>query len=153
MKKLIVFVTVAALAAVIGAIVVGTRTFEGIVTDRPYETGIAWDKTRHDKIESGWNVVIANHDFQVGDAELKIRATGRKGAPLTSASVAVVVSRPHTTAHDRTYKTRETGPGIFSAAVTFPTYGYWDIKITVSAGEKDVSFDERIFVRKIGDPQ
>lgn len=151
MKKIIVFVTVAALAAVIGAIVVGSRSFEGIVTDRPYETGIAWDRTRHDKIESGWNVVIENQDFQVGDVALTLGVTDRKGSPLTAASVVVVISRPHTTANDRTYRTRETGPGIFSATVTFPAYGYWDIKMTVSADGKDVSFDKRIYVKKIGE--
>lgn len=151
MKKMIVFVTIAALAAVIGAIVVGSRTFEGIVTKKPYETGIAWDKTRHDKLESGWNVVILNRDFQVGDAELTLRASDRKGAPLTAASVGAVISRPHTTAQDRTYPARETGPGIYSAAVTFPAYGYWNIQITVSVNGKDVSFDNKIFVKKIGD--
>jgi nitrogen fixation protein FixH len=153
MKKLIVFVTIAALAAVIGAIVVGSRNFEGIVTDRPYETGIAWDKTRHDKIASGWNGIITNQDFQVGDTELLLRANDRKGDPLSAASVIVVISRPHTTSDDRTYRARETGPGMFSADVTFPAYGYWDIKMTVSDDRKSVSFDKRIFVKKIGDNQ
>ncbi|MGC2061932.1 MAG: FixH family protein [Thermodesulfovibrionales bacterium] len=153
MKKLIVFVTLAALAAVIGAIVVGNRSFEGIVTDRPYETGIAWDKTRHDKIESGWNIAITNQDFQVGDTELLLRVTDRKGGPLTAATVAVVISRPHTNAYDRTYGTRETSPGLFSTSVNFPAYGYWDIKMAVSDRGKSVSFDKRIFVQKKGEKQ
>ncbi len=150
MKRVIVFVTIAAVAAVVGAIVVGSRTFEGIVADKPYETGIAWDKTRHEKMASGWNAVLTNRDVRVGDAELALRVTDKTGAPLKAAAVAVHLSRPHTTARDRTYRSRETGPGIYSAAVTFPDYGYWDLKTTVSADGKSVSFEERIFINKTG---
>ncbi|MBA4372827.1 MAG: hypothetical protein C0402_08170 [Thermodesulfovibrio sp.] len=151
MKKIIVFVTLAALAAVVGAIVVGSRNFEGLVTDRPYETGITWDKTRNDKIASGWDVVITPGDFQVGDSELLLRITDRKGNPLADSAVAVRLSRPHTNASDSAVATRKTGPGLFSAAVNFPAYGYWDIKMTVSGEGKSVSFDKRIFVKKTGE--
>lgn len=150
MKKLIFFVTLAALAAVIGAIVVGSRSFEGIVTARPYETGIAWDKTRNDKLASGWEVTIANRDFQVGDNELLLRISDRSGAPLTNAALAVNLSRPHTTAFDKAVQTNSSGPGVFKAVADFPAYGHWDIKMTVTAGEKSVSFDKRIFVNKTG---
>ena len=43
--KLIIYISViAAFLAVAGAVFVGIQTFDGTVTDQPYEKGLAWDE-------------------------------------------------------------------------------------------------------------
>ncbi|RJQ15309.1 MAG: hypothetical protein C4560_10705 [Nitrospiraceae bacterium] len=53
MKTLIVIVTIIALSAVVGAIVVGVRVFDGVVVENPYETGLEWDRIQNEKADSG----------------------------------------------------------------------------------------------------
>ncbi|MDA8082505.1 MAG: FixH family protein [Nitrospiraceae bacterium] len=151
MKALIVFVTAVALTAVIGAIVIGSRSFEGIVTKHPYETGIAWDRTRHERIESGWGVRINGESIHTGDVSLPITVTDRENHALTGAAVTVTLSRPASAAYDATYAAVESVPGIYTAAARFPLYGYWDVKITVSHDKKRVSFDKRLYITKQGE--
>lgn len=151
MKTVIAFVTVAAIAAVVGAIVVGSRSFEGIVTEKPYETGMAWDRTHHEKMEAGWEASVPEEGFYTGDAVIPVILADRQGKPLAGASVVVLLSRPHTTARDRTYQAASERAGLYTVSVSFPEYGYWDIKIGVSRDKKNVSFDKRIFVKRKGE--
>jgi nitrogen fixation protein FixH len=45
----LVIVSVLALAATIGALVIGMKSFEGLVVEKPYETGLAWDEIQKQK--------------------------------------------------------------------------------------------------------
>jgi len=45
----LVIVSVLALAATISALVIGMKSFEGLVVEKPYETGLAWDEIQKQK--------------------------------------------------------------------------------------------------------
>src|SRR5512134_2981591 len=129
---ILVIVCILALAATIGTIVVGTRSFEGIVVDKPYETGLAWDETERQKAKLEWKVVVEHTRFRTGENELIIDAVDKDGRPLTNAAVSATVSRPSTRDFDRIYAAVRRQNGRYHAPIVLPLYGAWDITIDVS---------------------
>ncbi len=98
---IIVLICILALAATIGTIVVGSRSFEGIVVDNPYETGLAWDRERRNQEDLGWSVALQEAAYKTGKNDLIVMVRDKNGVPLSDAVVSVVVSRPSTRAFDR----------------------------------------------------
>ncbi|HSB33363.1 MAG TPA: FixH family protein [Nitrospirota bacterium] len=129
---ILVTVCILALAATIGTIIVGTRSFEGIVVDKPYEQGLAWDETERQKAKRGWKVDVEGMRFRTGENELIIDAVDRSGKPLANAVVTATVSRPSTRDLDKTYAAVQQESGRYRALVVLPLYGAWDITIDVS---------------------
>ena len=147
---LIVLVCVVALAATIGTIVVGSRSFEGIVVDKPYETGLAWDEARRNRESLGWSVVLQETTYKTGKNDLIVMVRDKNGSPLSDAVVSVVVSRPSTREFDRTYLSvaqeheRRRSPTDDIAAIDLPLYGNWDVTIDVSRKNERTSFNKII---------
>src|SRR5512143_2025915 len=136
---ILVAVCILALAATIGTIIVGTRSFEGIVVDKPYETGLAWDEAERQRAKLGWKVAVEGTRFRTGENELTIDAADKNGQRLANAAVTVMVSRPSTRDFDKTYAAVRQQNGRYRASVAFPLYGAWDITIDVSRdGERGV---------------
>ena len=147
MKKLLVLVSIIGIAAVIGAIVVGTSTFDGTVVEKPYEKGLAWDAEQNERISSGWTVGILPLSPRVGMNDLHVIVTDETGKPL-AAEVVLIVSRPSSKAYDREYRTDRDKKGSYDAPIDLPLYGYWDLDIRVTAGGKIISFRRRLFAEQ-----
>lgn len=145
MKALLITVVFIGIAAVAGTIIVGMSTFDGTVVDKPYEQGLAYDAVQKEREASGWNVDIANPTLSVGRNDLIISVTDRDGKHLSDISVSLTVSRPSTSAYDRTYKTIQNENGQFKAETDLPLYGYWDARIHVTSREKHLTFERQIF--------
>lgn len=145
MKTLLIIVSIIGLAAVIGAIVVGRNTFDGIVVDKPYERGLAYDAAQKERETSGWVVDIVDPSPVAGRNELIISATDRNGNPLTDAEMSLTISRPSSATYDRTYAAVRTTKGQFRAEIELPLYGHWDVKIRVKADGKDITFERKVF--------
>ncbi|MBI5055190.1 MAG: FixH family protein [Nitrospirae bacterium] len=145
MKILIIIVSIIALSAVGGSIIVGEKMFDGVVVEKPYEQGLLWDRIQDSKSELGWSAVINNGKIKTGDGEVSISVFDKEGKPLSDATVSLIVSRPSTNAYDKDYKTVKLHEGLYTAAVNFPLYGYWDMKIHVGRKGKDALLEERIF--------
>lgn len=148
MKTLIIIITIIALSAVIGSVIVGKKVFDGTVEEKPYEQGLLWDKIQDRKVESGWSAVVNNRKINKGDNEVSISVFDKYGKPLSDASVSLVVSRPSTTAHDKDYETLRRSDNSYAAKVYFPLFGYWDLKIKVAKKRESVIFEERIFAEE-----
>jgi nitrogen fixation protein FixH len=148
MKSLIIIVTIIALSAVIGSVIVGKKVFDGTVEGNPYEQGLLWDKIRSNKYESGWSAVVNNKKINKGENEISISVFDKYGKPLSDASVSLVISRPSTTAHDRNYETLRRSDNSYAAKIYFPLFGYWDLKIKVVKKRESVIFEERIFAEE-----
>ena len=101
MKIVIAIVAAAALAAVLGAVWVGSRTFERTVVADPYESGIHHDADRRKAEALGWIIGVDEGSLRAGpEATLAVRLTGRDGAPLEDAEVLFRVSRAGTSRFD-----------------------------------------------------
>jgi nitrogen fixation protein FixH len=140
----IIIISILTLAATIGTIVVGTSSFEGIVVEKPYETGLAWDETRRQKAELGWSVAALGAPFRKGRNELLIEAIDKTGVRLSEAVVRVTISRPATRKYDRTYQTVQETDGRYHADVELPLHGNWDVFVDVSRNNDRAVFSQTI---------
>jgi len=148
MKALIIAVTVIALAAVIGSIIVGERVFEGLVVEKPYDKGLQWDKDQEEKADLGWNVFIKNRDLHTGDNDLIFSVLDKEGTPLKSALIKVLITRPSTAAYDKYYEPTTQGDGIYKMHVHFPVYGYWDVRINIAYERRNIVLEEKAYVEQ-----
>jgi nitrogen fixation protein FixH len=150
MKLLLILISIIGLGAVVGAVVVGTRSFDGTVADKPYEQGLAYDAAYHAKVESGWNVEIMKQEFITGSNDIMISVTDRNNKPVTDAEISVSISRPSSSAYDRTYKAVAAEKGMFRIAAELPLYGYWTAKIQVAKENRSVIFEKTLFAEQRG---
>ena len=150
MRLFIIAVVLMGLSAVAGSIIVGSRSYDGVVVEKPYETGISWDQRRHENEATGWRVDILNSRFTMGKNEIVVSAKDAEGNELKDAEVSVVVSRPSTRAYDATFKALWSPEGIYKTAVSFPVYGYWDLKVGILKEGKSYNFEKRVYAEKEG---
>jgi len=148
MRTIIIAVVLMGLAAVAGSIIVGSRNFDGVVVDKPYETGLAWDKVRHENAATGWQIDVGESRFAEGNSELVLSVRDAAGHALKDAEVSITISRPSTKEYDRTYKAVQEAEGRYNAPVLFPLHGYWDLKINILKEGKHSGFARRIFAEK-----
>lgn len=149
MKILIAIVVIIGISSVVGAIFVGVQSFDGIVTDHPYEKGLMWDEIRNKKNELGWIVEIGGRDFFTGDNEVEISMLDRNKHPLSVLKVTLRISRPSSATFDRDFDIIHVRDGVFTSRLNFPLVGYWDIGINISSGGDTLFFEKRVFVKKL----
>jgi nitrogen fixation protein FixH len=145
MRTLIILVSILAVAATIGTVVVGRYSFEGIVVDKPYETGLAWDAIQQNRENLAWTTSLRQAHFKTGRNDLNVAILGKVGLPLANALVLVTVSRPSTGAFDRTFQTLRQADGSYRGTIDLPLYGNWDLNIDVSSGADHTNFKKTIF--------
>lgn len=145
MKLSLIIVSIIGLSAVVGAVVFGIRTFDGTVVDKPYERGLSYDAIHHEKDASGWKLDILNQSFTTGKNDILISVTDRNGKPLTDVELALSISRPSSTAFDKTYKAAKTEKGQFIAEADLPLYGYWNTRVKVTNKGRSILFEKTIF--------
>jgi nitrogen fixation protein FixH len=119
-------------AATIGTMVVGSRVFDGVVVERPYEAGLSWDDVQKRQLRLGWKVAVVNNmTMKRGENELVLKIADREGVPLQNVTVAVTVSRPSTKAYDRKYRAVSMGSDRYQVPISLPLAGLWDIRTEV----------------------
>lgn len=148
MKILIAIVAIIGFTAVIGAIFVGVKSFDGIVTEHPYEKGLMWDEIRNKENELGWIVEVRRTDFFTGGNEVEISALDKNNQPLPVSKVTLRISRPSSATYDRYFDIIQVRDGVFSSRLNFPLFGYWDIGIKISSGGDTLLFEKRVYVNK-----
>jgi nitrogen fixation protein FixH len=148
MRVIIIFSVTAALMAVFGAVYTGMQSFDGTVTESPYEDGLQWDNLRKRKAELGWTLDIKGDKLFVGRNEVVISLTDKDKRPLAGSSISFMISRPSTSAYDKRFEPVKIEEGVFKAGVDFPLYGYWDLHINVTKGPDSILFKERVFIEK-----
>jgi nitrogen fixation protein FixH len=151
MKTLIAVVTVIGLAAVVGSIIVGLSSFDGTVTDNPYEEGLRWDNTRKSLDELGWRVRLEGDMFYPGDNEMTLSVMDRNNRPVDAEGITVMRSRPSSAEYDAYFMGTELKKGVYRVTVHFPVYGVWDIKVFVPDRGRALMYEERLFVEKGGE--
>jgi nitrogen fixation protein FixH len=149
MKYILIVVVIIGMSAIIGAIVVGEKSFEGIVVQHPYDEGLKRDAIIKAHQRLGWELVLTHQSYTVGHAEIGVRLLQADKKPLAGADVSLVVSRPNTDKYDRSYSAHEIYPGVYRADVDFALYGYWDLEFTIRKGKDELPFTKRIFAEQI----
>jgi nitrogen fixation protein FixH len=142
---IIALISIIAVAATVGTVIVGSRSFEGIVVDKPYEAGLAWDEMHRNHDKLGWTIAVAGEPFRTGKNDLIVTILDKRGAPLGDADVTITVTRPSTRAFDRTYQADVQPDGRYRASAELARQGNWDLIIDVSRKTDHTSFKKSIF--------
>lgn len=148
MRTVIAIVTITALLAVAGAIVVGKRSFDGTVVEKPYDRGLMWDQERRAREESGLAIKIRGSAFKVGDNDLMLSLSDRHSNPVADARVRMTVGRPATNKYNKIYELDAKGDGTYSTVVSLSLYGNWNADISVIRKGQEILFSEKIFAEK-----
>lgn len=148
MRILIIFVCIFVVLLTAVTIIVGSRTFEGVVVEKPYEAGLAWDAAERQRTKLGWKVSLAGDRFLTGGNELIVAVTDRDSKPLREAQVTLRVSRPSTTSLDKTYTAHSERDGRFRAQVELARYGNWDVIVSVKRGKEQADYTLRLHAER-----
>ncbi len=146
MKFTILVVSVLALSAVVGAIVVGNMSFEGIVVDDPYETGLIWDEIQNDRISSGITIRLNTVHFKKG--KNRVRFQIEKSKPVEIESIIIKRSRPSTVTLDKQVAVSSLSNDEYQAEVDLPLVGNWDLIAQVNINGKRILFSNRIYAQE-----
>jgi nitrogen fixation protein FixH len=114
-----------AVDAVMATLALKTNT--GVVTQQPYEEGLAYNRTLEEaqkQADLGWHGII---DYKRG--QLTFVLNDASGRPLSGAAVKAKIERPVAEGMDRVVTLTQTGPGRYSAPVTFEKPGKWNVRI------------------------
>jgi nitrogen fixation protein FixH len=144
MRRFITIVVFTVFAATIGTILVGSRTFEGVVVEHPYEAGLAWDETQKQAAKLGWRVVFDHLELKQGENSVVLQLIGRNGSALEGASVEVTLSRPSTNEYDRTYQAKPLGMGRYQVSLLVPLIGLWDLRTVAARGGESFTTVDRM---------
>lgn len=150
MRTLIIVIVIFILATTAAMIFIGTRSFEGIVVEKPYETGLEWDRTRERKEKLGWSVSMNRTALPIGRNDVIVSASARNGRPLPGAVLAITVSRPSTNRYDRTYAALKQADGRYLAAIELPLPGRWDVIMHVTSGRDQADFKTTLVAERSG---
>lgn len=107
-------------------VTMAVRTHTGVVTDRPYERGLAYNETlaaaRAQK-DMGWRGTIV---LDGGDVVFTLK--DEQGKPIDNADVAMQMTRPIPAGYDFDVPMHGEGQGRYRASVTFPLIGQWEAR-------------------------
>lgn len=146
MRTLLIAIAGIGLAAVAATVIIGTMTFDGTVVSDPYTEGLQWDAKRNERSAAGWRISLLSPKPRAGSTELRILVSDRDGRPLEGADVVLLLGRPETYRYDRIYHPARIRAGMYRAAVEFPIAGYWDLRATVTKGERSILLEDRFTV-------
>ncbi len=115
-------------------------TFTGVTTENPYKEGLAYNQVlaaRDAQRDLGWQGAVT-YDREVADdapRQIAVSLSDRDGRPLAGLLLAGGLRRPTHAGVDQALVWRETAPGRYTAEVSLPELGNWDL--TVSARDGD----------------
>jgi len=124
-----------------------TSTHTGVVKDRTFERGLAYNETVAAAEASealGWKSAL---DLGAGST-LTFTVTDRNGEPVTGADVRASVRRPTRAGMDFDVPLVETAGGDYQAVIDFPAGGQWDLRIFVAWNQQDYQHSQRVIVEQ-----
>ena len=103
-------------------------TWSGLVTDHPYEKGLAYNQTLQEasaEAALGWH-----SEFEFKGHRLLVRFHDQAGMALDRLRVQARLIRPTSDGADRIVSLEAAGNGGYGGNVTLPLPGQWDVVIT-----------------------
>ncbi len=143
------FLIIFTVNAIMATIAIGT--WGGLETNNAYRKGIHYNEeiaAAEKQKESGWQVSLDHTPTSLVGDHLDVLVTWPKG-DLPPESISALVTRAVTNAHDQEITLTKRGEDdIYTAPVTLPFYGQWDINILVKRNKNTIyQIKEKIFVK------
>lgn len=129
------FVVIAAVNAVM--VTLAVRTHSGVVTDHPYEKGLAYNKViaaEEAQEKLGWKGTLTLK----GD-RIEFSLKSKNGNEITPPQATAYFTRPTSQGHDFSALLKQG-----KAVVTFPESGVWDVRVKARVDEIEYQQTARI---------
>jgi nitrogen fixation protein FixH len=128
-------------------VVQAVRTFPGEVNTRPYEAGLAYNRTLEAMATEralGWRARVDAIETSAAGTRIVVRWSDATAQPLVSAVVKGKIVRPATETQNHALAFTETEPGVYAALVKAAP-GAWDLSVTAT----DVRGEHRTAERRV----
>jgi nitrogen fixation protein FixH len=112
-------------------------TFTGVTRENPYQEGLAYNEVlsaRETLRDLGWQGDVTFTQVNSSEDSITVTLTDGAGAPLSGLILAGSLRRPTHEGMDQALSWREDAPGAYSALVTLPRRGNWDLEVTADDG-------------------
>ncbi len=120
----------------------------GLVVDNYYERGRDYERNMLSRMakDPGWEQRIEAPRFVDVNvpAPFHFRVTDQEGEPVTPDEVIFRAYRPADARADFEVPMQKIEPGMFSADITFPLLGVWDILVSTVSGEDEFNTAYRL---------
>lgn len=126
-------------------VTLAVRTQSGLVTDHPYEKGLAYNnvvQAASQQEQLGWKGTIGFHNTAVKEGTIAFTVKDAAGKTLTMEKITAVISRPSAMGSDFTVALHEG-----DNAISFPLEGVWEIRIYATQGDNNYQQSKRIMVQ------
>jgi nitrogen fixation protein FixH len=138
-------------AAVNGVMIwLAAQSYPGLVTERPYDHGIAYNRNLEAAAAQellGWRTTLEARIVGGFEAELDVALVDRDGLPLDGAVVVARLGRPAEASRDFDLELASAGPGRYGATFRLPVIGAWDVHLVVTRGADRLVVDRRVVLR------
>ncbi|MBB6254317.1 FixH family protein [Nitrospirillum iridis] len=147
-----IFVGGMAVVIVVNGILIyfALHSWTGIVTAKPYERGIEYNKVLQAQAQQdalGWAFDADIEPVAGHDSVLTVRVADRDGAPLDGMTLTGRLVRPIDVMPDVPLLFTPVGNGRYTATVTLPKHGQWDLKLKAETGADWYHLTRRLFVK------
>jgi nitrogen fixation protein FixH len=116
------------------------HTFSGMQTDKPYETGLAFNHAIADaqaQDARGWSVSAAVERAPSGTVTVKATLLDAAKAPLSGYVVTATLRSPIDAKRDHTVALSDDGEGLYHGEITTEA-GQWDLEILALLNDKSL---------------
>ena len=138
----IFFVVLIAVDGVMATLAVRTQT--GMVTEHPYEKGLAYNQTvsaANEQAARGWKGTLEFSGASPGKGTLHFSVEDASGKPLAIGAASAAISRPTQAGMDFTIELKS-GDNVIS----FPQSGQWELRLFATVDGKPFQQAKRIIV-------
>lgn len=128
--------------------IIAVRTNTGVVTEQPYEKGLAYNKTIQSFEEQ--KALNWHGDLNITPSNDKIHAdfylTDSNRAALDKAEVKLWLVRPTHDGQDQNIDLKFSGNGHYQADVILPAHGLWEARVSANLQGHNYQVTKRIVV-------
>jgi nitrogen fixation protein FixH len=129
------------------------ESFPGLVQQKPYETGLAYNRVLEEarrQAARGWTSALRLDVDQNGSpGRVVVRMAGPDGKPVQGLAARVTLRRPLGETPDRRVTLRETAPGLYAAEESLPLAGRWTATVEAERGGQAVfRMEHELMVRQ-----
>ena len=118
-------------------------TFTGVSRENPYQEGLTYNQilaARDAQRDLGWHGEVALGGADAGAEAITVTLKDKAGAPLVGLALSGSLRRPTHDGLDQTLTWREGSAGSYTAVVSLPERGNWDLEVVAGDG-RNPSFE------------
>lgn len=131
-------------------VLVAARSWTGLVTERPYDRGLDYNRNLEAAAamaELGWTARLVATRGAAGGHELTLEVRDRGGAPVGGLAVEGTLERPLAPDLDRPLALAPVGPGLYRVHLELPEGGQWHARLRLRRGAERMVVSERLVLR------